>query len=132
MLFASWVKSEYARNSIKQSKCCLDRVKRANMHEIQWISQNVVYIMSEERIYTKFNESVKMLFTSWVKSEYAWNLIFERKVVSIVWKERIYTKFKIWAKMLFTLLLKREYAWNSINQSKCCLHREWRGNMCEI
>jgi hypothetical protein len=122
MLFTSWLKSEYIgnsvnqqkvvyivveevieRNSIYRSKCCLHRDWRGIRDEIQYINQKVVYIVIEERIYMKFNASIKMLFTSWLKSEYIRNSINQQNVVYIVVEE----------------VIER----NSIYQLKCCLRR---------
>jgi hypothetical protein len=129
MLFGSWLESEYARNSMNQPKSCLDLGSRANMHEIQWISQIFVYIVIGERIYTKSKIWTKMLFISWLKSEYARNSINQSKgwlylvwkanmdeiqwicqnVVCTVCKVRICTKFNESAKKSFTLMVKSEY-----------------------
>jgi hypothetical protein len=47
MKFTSKFESENAPNSINQSKYCLYRGWIANMHKIQWASQNEVYIVVE-------------------------------------------------------------------------------------
>jgi hypothetical protein len=129
MLFASWFESEYARNSIDHSKCCLHHEWRANMHEIQWILQNVVYIVIGKRIYTKFNESTKMSLISWLKMEYTRNSINQSK-----WSKHCGWRGNIkeiqWIHQDVVYIVSEERICMKFNESsKCCLHRDWRVNI---
>jgi hypothetical protein len=106
-LFASWFKSEAARNKIYQSKCCLNRDYRANIYKIQYISQNVVYSAVEELIYTQLNIWFQKLFTAWWKSEYLRNSIYQSKnCLHCDWRGNMCT-IQYLCQKLFTSLLKK-------------------------